>query len=223
MQRILIVTAIGLLVGVGCTEQGDDSDDGVEQTGETLEAEAPGEPLEVPEESADEERGADEEGPRIAGPRLVDFDEEAVADAETMDEAMIGDELRDKIDQVDLPVMLPADSELLEDASFFPGDDVYNATIHVDGADGERDHTITINGSKFEPDMQEDLLEDGTKLARDREGYDITRIHKIATLTFSEFDVAYSIDVECNRPHENEHCTQDRYIESLADSMTLAK
>ena len=159
----------------------------------------------------------DDRGPRIAEPTLGDVDDEAVAKASTIDTNRLDDEFVDRLDDIDLPVLLPDDDALLEAGDLYGIDHTYTFTIHVDD-DGQRDHTITIRGSRMKPEFPDDT--DGID---DTDEYRITETHLIQSLAFDRFDVSYTVDLECNRPHENETCRGHDYIMSVADSMKLVE
>lgn len=216
-----LLLAAAMCVGaVGCMNDGDgdSTTDGVESdsTESELVAESADQPGEDLTEMQQEDR--DEPEPEVAEPTLADVDERAASQVPTIDDAMIDGETAERVDEIELPVLLPDDEQLLEAGELYGVDHTYTFTIHVDNEAGERDHTITVRGSRMRPDLPDEL--DAEDSGEDGE-YQISETHLVQSLAFDRFDAAYTIDVECNRPHENETCNGHDYITSIADSMGM--
>lgn len=212
--KTLALAAALSVAGVACTEQGDDD----EEPTETAQAELAAEGEQPHDEfvETDPVDDGEREAPRVAEPTLDDVDEEAVDEAPTFDASALDAESAARLDDIDLPVMLPDDDELLAAGDLYGVDHTYTFTVHVDDEDGERDHSISIRGSRMKPDLPEHAEADA------EEGeYRISETHLVQTLAFDRFNVAYSIDLECNRPHENETCSGHDAIRSIADSLKV--
>jgi len=49
----------------------------------------------------------------------------------------------------------------------------------------------------------------------------VTENEGIRSIAWEEDDVAYSLDVECARPHEDEACTGEAYVRELAEALVV--
>lgn len=109
-----------------------------------------------------------------------------------------------------VPLLLPDDEQLLGSAHITLGEAWYVASMSGD------DHSVVFNGTHRAHEIpgvsgkKEELHQRPTE-------HTITRTHGIVTMTFEEFGVAYAVDVECERPLENELCTGDEYVISLVE------
>lgn len=122
---------------------------------------------------------------------------------------------RARLADAPVPLLLPTEGELASTATVTAGPHWAAASMRGD------DHTVYVQGARtwFEvPSIELDAR--GDELAR-REVL-ISRTHGIVTLTFERFGVGYHIDVECERPLENELCTKDDYVERLHASLAVA-
>ncbi len=158
------------------------------------------------------------DGPVTSRSVVRDVDDGDAEQISAIGEGVVDPALAEEIEAVELPVLLPDDAELVEALFFVGADNFYTATVHVDDEVGEQDHMIVIQGSR----MVEEAPGHGEMRHELGDGYHITRIHKIPTLKMERFGISYQVHVECNRPHENRRCTEDDYIESIADSLKIA-
>ena len=67
------------------------------------------------------------------------------------------------------------------------------------------------------PDLE--VSDPGEALIRDR--FLVTRTHGVVSLSFVDFGVAYSVDVECARPEDDARCTNNDYVLTLAESLAV--
>ena len=121
------------------------------------------------------------------------------------------------VEEVEVPVLLPSDEHLLADAIVLAEEKFYTVTMHVEDEAGERDHVVSVQGTRLDREISDEGVGDDER----GDDYHIERVHKIPTLKFERFGISYQVHVECNRPHKNHHCTEDDYIESIADSLAI--
>ncbi len=135
-------------------------------------------------------------------------------DAHRIDPARISEASRQAATESPVPVLLPDDDELLAAAQITSGPTWYAVNIPAEG------HVITIHGTNVVHPMPglttkeeagEPILPDGDEELR------VSRTHGIINVSFQRFGAAYSLDIDCQNPHENPHCAEDDYALSLID------
>lgn len=149
--------------------------------------------------------------------RLETVDDEAAADHLSIDGDRLSDQAREQVGQSPVPVLLPDDDGLLQNAHLTLGDAWYVASMSDD------DHTVVFNGTRrahLEP--RHGAAKEGHDEGRDID-HNLTRTHGIVSLSFEAFGVAYAIDVECAKPLHDERCTENDYVISMAEEAGLVE
>ncbi len=128
-----------------------------------------------------------------------------------------------------VPILLPSDD--LQDESVgteelarrrlamrvFPRRDFYAAFIQRDG------HSVEIIGTRLAR-TDRPRMESMRQRMRNRndQDYVITQSDYGIELSFSRFNVAYTISILCDEPEGNTSCTEEGYILSIWDSLAFA-
>ncbi|MBN1945962.1 MAG: hypothetical protein JW797_09820 [Bradymonadales bacterium] len=128
-----------------------------------------------------------------------------------LDRTDLPEQVADLLADLPLPVLLPADPELLDRAIVTRQDQWYAASIPSDGITiylrGSR-RAFAVEGLEMNPEAWE-------------RGYLLTRNQHIASLSFVAFQVGYLIEVECADPLGDPRCTEDDYILGLLGRLAL--
>lgn len=193
----LVLAAIG--VG-GCTDAS--SNGPPDRAQQRLEAE----PVEQGEDPTDE---------LLADETVKQVDWEAASNYRQLDPADAPEKLGEGYADSPVPVLLPDRPALLADAFPTTGKHWYSASMHTD--DGV---SVSIQGNRVArvmPDLE--VSEPGEALIRDR--FLVSRTHGIVSLSFVDFGVAYTVDVECARPKDDRRCTENDYVLRLAESLAV--
>ncbi len=148
---------------------------------------------------------------------VEEVDEWGGEEVPTLDDGVLDEEMITEFEEVEVPVLLPSDEHLLADAIVLAEEKFYTVTMHVEDEAGERDHVVIVQGTRLDREISDEGVGDDER----GDDYHIERVHKIPTLKFERFGISYQVHVECNRPHKNHHCTEDDYIESIADSLAI--
>jgi len=119
------------------------------------------------------------------------------------------DTQRERLAIAGVPVLLP-DVDGLERAIMTAGPGWYAASMVFE------DHTVAIHGTRVA------FVEPELGLDGQRAPDVVTRVHAIAELSFLDGDVAYSVEVDCERPLENPRCTEDATVRALRAAMRPA-
>ncbi len=186
-RKVLAAFVVAMGVGWGCADRN--------SSGES-EAQKVKAPVEPSERSTDSQVGD------------VDWDD--ARSHRRISSDRLSEEAAMSVERSSVPVLLPDDDALLEGVHITVGDDWYAASM------SNEDHTVLFNGTRRFHQMPGS---GGKKEEVDRRPaeYSISRTHGIVTMTFEDFGVAYSVDVECKMPLENPLCTEDDYVISLVE------
>ena len=114
-----------------------------------------------------------------------------------------------RIAAVPLPVLLPLDAPPVDRATLTQGPEWFTIAMHGGGVH------VAVHGSHraiVRPDLADTVKSDAPR---------VSRSHRIWSLAFERFGVAYLIDVECEAPSTDARCAGPRYIESLYASAAV--
>lgn len=127
----------------------------------------------------------------------------------------ISEQVKSKIEALPLPVLIPATTDFLNHAFAVTDDNWYTITADYD------DHVVIVQSSRigFEyngPNGRE------LEVRMVENDFQVSRASMIASITFPAFGLVYTIEVSCTSPDTDERCTEDDYIFSLANAMSVA-
>lgn len=123
------------------------------------------------------------------------------------------DEQASRLANVKMPVLLPSAPELLAAANIVTGEHWYSASMQAAGM------TVVIHGSTAAHNIDLNVPEKTLELMRN---FTIYRTHEIVTLTFTMYNVAYALDIECANPVADDRCNKDETITQMAENLVLA-
>jgi hypothetical protein len=130
-----------------------------------------------------------------------------------------------EVEQVQIPVLLPADPAIRDRIKVYGMENVYTATARIDA-----EATLTISGTcnrviGGDPDtvaFRKRLAEGPRRLAGTGASYQMSRNDYGVDLSFAKFGCGYVMTIECGDPASDPRCAADEYITGLAESMILA-
>ncbi|MBA2661679.1 MAG: hypothetical protein H0U74_05250 [Bradymonadaceae bacterium] len=146
---------------------------------------------------------------------IIDVDWDEARGYGRVDARLLPEEVASKVEHLPLPVLLPALGDILERMVVVTDEYWYAASVAFE------DHTVLVQASRigFEREGDEGREIEERIVEND---FLVSRNSLIATLSFPAFGLVYTIDVECENPDTNVLCTEDDYILSLANAMSIA-
>lgn len=143
----------------------------------------------------------------------VDWDDASLYEA--LDPKALPEGMEKVVHASSVPVLMPGLPELVEAAFITHGEYWYAVSMQ------QGDHSVLIQASRM---AFADDEEHAPKIEKPVEGQalEVSRNSLIATVVFPAFGLIYTIDVECENPDSNPHCTEDDYILDVAKSLVLA-
>jgi hypothetical protein len=112
-----------------------------------------------------------------------------------------------------IPVLLPDDDALLATAQITAGPTWYAVSMQA------TDHTVSIHGTNAVHELPG--MGQKEEPSDPPDGPVLSRTHGIVHVAFQAFGAAYSLDIDCQDPLENPHCTDDDYALSLVESAAV--
>ena len=119
---------------------------------------------------------------------------------------------RATLEQSRLPVLLPADEDLLATAVVTTG-----SHFVAWGADGDGVH-VSLHGTDHQWAVGEGPPEPPVDSVRGHRAY-VSVNEGIHVATWTEAGVMWALDVECDAVLEDDRCADDAYVRSLAESL----
>ena len=144
----------------------------------------------------------------------------AVVDWETarrhtpLEPGLLSESQQSTVDSIDVPVLLPNNSQILKSMILTSGKHRYGASMD----DGNTD--IFIRASAKRLDMPE-LFDSVAPLYGDHQR-GAQQIEGIMELDFEAFGIVYSMSVECSDWQNDPRCTEKEYILEIADELVMA-
>ncbi|RDV37962.1 hypothetical protein DV096_12730 [Bradymonadaceae bacterium TMQ3] len=185
-------------LGVGCAEPGT----------ETSPAHASSQPLVTLERSEPRAEAAAD-----ASFKTIEPDREAAARAERLSPERVSEDVLKLAVASPVPVLLPDHDALLATLQLTTGPTWYGASMRgedfgvvIHGTNAR--HSLPGSGLKEHPDAQA-----GRPV--------LSRTHAIVTVSFESFDVAYSLDIDCQDPLKNPRCAEDAFAWELVEGLKL--
>ncbi|MEZ4337326.1 MAG: hypothetical protein R3B82_11950 [Sandaracinaceae bacterium] len=126
--------------------------------------------------------------------------------------AMLGPDARAALDESRLPVLLPADEDLLATAVVTSG-----PHFVAWGADGEGVH-VSLHGTDYQWAIGDAPPEPPIDQVRSRRAY-VSMNEGIQMASWIEDGVAWALDVECDAVERDARCASDTYVRELAESL----
>ena len=168
-----------------------------------------------------DELGADSDEPvffetrEAPTPYVMDINWDEADAYARIDASQIPAQVKSKIDALPLPVLIPGTPDFLEKAFAVTDDNWYTITADYD------DHVVIVQSSRigFESvgpngrEIEERLV---------KNDFQVSRASLIASIVFPAFGLVYTIEVSCMQPDMDPRCTEDDYIFSLANAMSVA-
>lgn len=145
---------------------------------------------------------------------IQEIDWEAAEAYRKLDGASVPASLEQTYSESPVPVLLPDEKEALESLQPTVGENWYAALFHLDGRE------VTIEGdrvARMAPDFE--LPKAGQEQAD--EGFLVTQTDAVLTVSFTAFNAAYSIDVECKHVDERGTCTDKSFALELANDLAV--
>ena len=142
-------------------------------------------------------------------------DWEAAEQHPRFETSQLSEEQMEAVKTAPVPVLLPADSQLVETAFITTGDGWYAASMK-----GE-EHFVVVSGSTRTLDVPGLKAPSLPEYGHHDLGLD--RGEGILEVTFKAFGVVYNVAVECSQPSKDVHCTENGYALALVDHLLLAK
>lgn len=204
MKRVLLI----LLFGAGCHETVQ-APDGHESAAQELLEGPTLEPVSVT--AFDVERATKEAWSKPVQITDVDWSD-AVAHPKIAADLLSSEQVA-KLDGIKMPVLLPNEPALLQAANIVTGEHWYSASMQANGI------TVVIHGSKAAHNVDLKVPEKTLELMRN---FTVYRTHEIVTLTFTMYNVAYALDIECANPVADDRCNKDETIMQMAENLVLA-
>jgi len=132
---------------------------------------------------------------------------------------------RKEVEQVQIPVLIPADASIRDKVKVYGMKNIYTATAEID-----KSANLSISGTcnrvvGGDPNVvafRRQLADEKPRLTRAGAAYHISRNDFGVDLSFSKFGCGYVMTIECNDPSADPRCAADDYVVGLADSMILA-
>ncbi len=132
---------------------------------------------------------------------------------------------QEEIEKPQIPVLIPAASEVRDQIKIYGMENVYTATARID-----TEATLSISGTCNRvvggaPEtvaFRKRIAEKPRRLASTNAAYYISRNDYGVDLSFAKFGCGYVMTIECGDPAADPRCAADEYISGLADSMFLA-
>lgn len=155
----------------------------------------------------------------VAEPSSVALDEVAPATETAVAPdrlASLGPDARAAALEARLPVLLPADEELLATAVVTSG-----PHFVAWGADGDGVH-VSLHGTDYQWVIGDAPPEPPTDSVRSRRAY-VTQNEGIQMASWIEDGVAWALDVECDAVERDARCASDTYVRELAESLARAE
>ncbi len=148
-------------------------------------------------------------------PYVMEINWDEVDAYSQIDAKRIPAQVKSKIEALPLPVLIPGTSGFLDNAFAVTDENWY--TISADNTD----HVVVVQSSRigFEyngpngREVEERMVEND---------FQVSRASLIPSIVFPAFGLVYTIEVICMSPDTNPHCTDDDYIFSLANAMSVA-
>lgn len=164
---------------------------------------------------AEKER-AIKEGPasRELVTRVSPVDWEEANDFVRLEAEVAGEKAAANLSQAEIPALVPARAELLQEATVTGGETWYAVSMQGEGV------TVYVSGNNKEVVVPG--LEIAEKYPGIQDDFRVSRAEGIASLTFNAFGVAYLVEVECAEPASDARCTGDDYVISLANDLAIA-
>lgn len=209
LLRVLVACVTSTLLFAACAAEEADPGDSTGERDESLAVDGPGEDFDLERERAIKKSGVE----KTPEKRVAEVDWEGAASTDRLEEGLMSAANRERLAKSPVPALVPERPELLESAAVTSGEHWYAVAM----SGGE--HNVHVTGTR--------LVFDSPTVGADEEAmaggdFRITRNHGIVTLSFEAHGVAYSLDVECERPLDDERCTDNDYAVSLAESMAVA-
>lgn len=132
-----------------------------------------------------------------------------------LDDTLLSDELKQKIKQSPVPVLLPEAPALLPAARISTGSGWYTAAIETDNI------VVGVNGNAKVARVPDTPAAEPPQLGAHQAA--VTRVAGIVEVSFKAFGIYYNITVECYDHQTDPRCTEDDYVLELVDALRLAK
>lgn len=195
MNKPVLVAAALLFLGSGCIDR------------QPSESRATGQ-----EESQAEGRRLQESARTI----VRDVDWEAANAFQHINQTLLPTAIRGQLDTVQIPVLLPSDPQLIGVVQVFPNQDFYTATILIGDA-----IEIYIEGSRL-VHLATPVAPRSPANIQGSGSFTITRSEGLVYLSFNVFNVAYLVRIGCADPSNDARCTDDGFITSIAENLSIA-
>lgn len=121
-----------------------------------------------------------------------------------------------KFDDCRMPILLPTLDNLHITAAVYPQSHFYTAFINQEGYTNEIVGTRIAREFASRGSMARAMV---GALGGDDDNVIITRTEYGLDLSLSRFGVAYSVSILCEKPDEDEHCTDEDYVRKLVKSL----
>lgn len=129
----------------------------------------------------------------------------------------------ERVERARLPVIIPLKEEIVNNARVAVQENTFTVFAELPGGAffeligtrlrvvGGTDEVMKSRAAERRREMR--------RLDSINAPYTLSRHERGVDLSFSKFNVAYQITIECNDPEADERCTKDDYIVSLTDFM----
>lgn len=148
-------------------------------------------------------------------PFIMEIDWNEANAHERIDSSRISKQVASKINELPLPVLIPATSGFLDNAVAVTDENWYTIVADYD------DHAVLVQSSRV---GFEYITADGREVEERmvENDFQVSRASMIPSVVFPAFGLVYTIEVICMAPDVDPRCTEDDYVLSLANAMSIA-
>ena len=166
-------------------------------------------PAPAPTPPDDMEEMADKKDVHMPGPAKLDpIDWVAAFERQKLPPEAVTADVQGAAKVSGVPVLLPSESDLLDDVRIFSGEGWYSATF------GDDAHQVMVRGTRLSRSV--DLPEADKSRMGAGDEVRVTTTEGIVTASFSLYGAAYNLEIECTKSAD--YCTEAtalEYVEKL--------